>query len=231
MGVSSDTYASSIFAANTPEAISQIKKQRTCQIPEEKNGMVDWKHGKLEELISECEAIKKRLKRSVKTKKQPDQKAFCRLMLQGQVKKAFKIVNHASGIDGKHDITTDIKKKLKEKHPKAAELKQSAITDEPETKTQRVIFENITQDDITSTTKNSLGSGGPTQIDMDTWREMICSKSYGTHSKMLADEITTLAKHLAADTIPHDYISTLLTCRLVPLKKKDYSIRLASRCW
>jgi len=108
-------------------------------------------------------------------------------MLQGQVKKALKIVNHASDIDGKHDITIDIKKKLKEKHPKAAELEQSAITDKPEIKTERVIFENITQDDITSTTKNSSGSGGPTQIDMDTWREMICSKSYDTHSKMLAD--------------------------------------------
>ena len=66
---------------------------------------------------------------------------------------------------------------------------------------------------------------------MESWREMICSKSYGTHSKMLADEIATLAKRLVTDTIPHDYISTLLTCRLVPLKKKDYSIRLASRCW
>ena len=58
---------------------------------------------------------------------------------------------------------------------------------------------------------------------MDTWREMICSKSYGTHSKMLAD--ATLAKRLATDTIPQDYISTLLTCRLVPLKKKDNGIR------
>jgi len=140
------------------------------------------------------------------------------------VKKALKIVNHASDIDGKHDITTDIKK-LKEKHPKAAELKQSAITDKPEIKTERLIFENITQDDITSTTKNSSGSGRPTQIDMDTWKEMICSKSYGTHPKMLADEIATLAKRLATDTIPHNYISTLLACRLVPLRKKDNSIR------
>jgi len=48
-----------------------------------------WKHGKLEELISECEVIQKRLKRSVKTKKQSDQKAFYRLMLQGQMKKGF----------------------------------------------------------------------------------------------------------------------------------------------
>jgi len=152
--------------------------------------------------------------------KQSNQKAFCRLMFQAQVKKALKIVNHASDIAGKHDITTDIKKKLKEKHPKVAELKQSAIIEKPENKTGRVIFENITQDEITSNTKNSSGSGGPTQIDIDTWREMICSNSYGTHSKMLADEAATLAKRLATDTIPHDYISTILACRLVPLKKR-----------
>jgi len=39
-------------------------------------------------------------------------------------------------------ITTDIKKKLKEKHPKVAELKQYAIIDKPKTKTENVIFEN-----------------------------------------------------------------------------------------
>ena len=62
-------------------------------------------------------------------------------------------------------------------------------------------------------------------MDMDTWREMICSKSYGTHSKMIADEIATLAKCLATDTIQHDYTSIILACRLVPLKKKDNDIR------
>jgi len=45
-------------------------------------------------------------------------------MLQGQMKKALRFVDN-----GKHDITTDIIKKLKEKHPKAAELKKSPITD------------------------------------------------------------------------------------------------------
>ena len=181
MGVSSNTHASSTFAAIIPEPSLKPKNREHVKCLNKR--MQWWKHGNLEELISECEAIQQRLKRSVKTKKQWDQKAFCRLMLQGQVKKALKIVNHASDINGKHDITTDIKKKLKEKHPKAAELKQSAIIDKHETITERVIFENITQDDITSTTKNSSGSGGPTQVDMDTWREMICSKSYGPTQK------------------------------------------------
>jgi len=48
-------------------------------------------------------------------------------MLQAQMKKALRFVDNANDINGKHDITTDTKKKLKEKHPKAAaELKQSA---------------------------------------------------------------------------------------------------------
>ena len=76
MGAGSNPHASSISATTTPEAITQIKKQRTCQILEQKNRM--GKHGKLEELISECEAIQARLKKSFKTKKQSDQKAFCR---------------------------------------------------------------------------------------------------------------------------------------------------------
>ena len=38
---SSNTHASSTSATITPEAIPQIKKQRTCQIPEQKNGMVE----------------------------------------------------------------------------------------------------------------------------------------------------------------------------------------------
>jgi len=44
---------------------------------------------------------------------------------------------------------------------------------------------------------------------------------------MLVDEIATLAKRLATDTIPipHDYISTLLAYKLVSIKKKDNGIR------
>jgi len=122
-----NTHASSISATTTPEAITPIKKQRE-RVKYLNKRMEWWKHGKLEELISECEAIQKRLKKSVKAKKQSDWKAY-RLMLQGQLKKALRFVDHASDIDRKHDIAIDIEKKLKEKHPKAVELKQSAIID------------------------------------------------------------------------------------------------------
>ena len=134
--------------------------------------------------------------------------------------KTQKIGQIQDDINGKYEITTDIITKLKEKHPQAAKLKQSAIIDKPETKTKKVIFENITQDEIASNTKNASGSEEPTQIGMGTWREMIFSKSHGIHSQTLAEEIVTLARRLATDTIPHDHISTLLACRLVLLNKK-----------
>jgi len=54
---------------------------------------------------------------------------------------------------------------------------------------------------------------------METWIKMICSKSYGTYSKKLAVEIFTFDRHLVTDTIPHDHISTLIACRLLPVNK------------
>jgi len=108
--------------------------------------------------------------------------------------KTQKIGQIQDDINGKYEITTDIITKLKEKHPQAAKLKQSAIIDKPETKTKKVIFENITQDEIASNTKNASGSEEPTQIGMGTWREMIFSKSHGIHSQTLAEEIATLAR-------------------------------------
>jgi len=67
MGVSSNTHASSTSATTTLEAISQIKKQRACQIPEQKNGMVDTRKARRTDL--RVWSHSKKLKRSVKNKK------------------------------------------------------------------------------------------------------------------------------------------------------------------
>ena len=155
----------------------------------------------------ECEAIQTRLNKSAKTKK---------------VKTVLRFVDTANDIDAKHDITGDTINKLNEKLSKAGEIKQSAITSSHVTKAENVIFENKTQDEIASCAKSSSGPGGPAQIDMETWKETICSTSYGTHSQKLAYEIATLAKHLATATIPHHHISTLLAYRLVPQKRQRH---------
>ena len=60
---------------------------------------------------------------------------------------------------------------------------------------------------------------------MDLWQQLLCTKFSETHSKNLADEIATLTKRLCTQDVCNDEISTLLACRLVPLKKSDEAIR------
>jgi len=72
-----------------------------------------WKHTKIEKLISECELklFKQDSKNQLKLQKNQTRN------WKGQVKKALTFVDNANDIDGKHDITTDIINKMKEKHP------------------------------------------------------------------------------------------------------------------
>jgi len=161
-------------------------------------------------------------KKPGKIKKQSDRKAFCRLMLQGQVKNTLRYVDNANDIDGKHDITTDIIKKLKEKHPKAVELKQSVIIDKPKTKTESVIFEIVAQDEIHIQCKKLIG----VQRTNTDWHENLDRNDlfeiiWHLFTVKLADQIATLARRLVTDTIRHDHISTLFACRLVPIKKRE----------
>jgi len=96
----------------------QIKKTYgTCQILKQETRVVG--RQKLQELISECEAFQFRLNKSVKNKKESDQKAFSTLILKGQIKQALKFVNTADDINGTHVINADFKHKLNEKHTKA----------------------------------------------------------------------------------------------------------------
>ena len=41
----------------------------------------------------------------------------------------------------------------------------------------------------------------------------------------LSEEIANVSKRLCSEVIPSYYISTLMACRLVPLKKLDNSVR------
>ena len=73
--------------------------------------------------------------------------------------------------------------------------------------------------------RNTSGSGGPMKTDADTWKHVLCSKAYGNLSDGLAEEVANLGRRLCTEEIPHDHISTLLACRLVPLMKEDDGVR------
>jgi hypothetical protein len=64
------------------------------------------------------------------------------------------------------------------------------------------------------------GSAGPSGLDSDGWKRILCSRQFGTKSKALCDAVANLAKILSSTYVNPMYIHAYTACRLVPLDKK-----------
>ena len=73
-----------------------------------------WKEGKLKELLSECAEIQKPLKKS-KRKAEDASKGFVRLMMEGKVRQALKLIDANSDICGVHEMNDNVRGILREK--------------------------------------------------------------------------------------------------------------------
>jgi len=81
-----------------------------------------WKEGSLEEIISEAEVIQKRMTTSSKKKKEEGKvRGFSRLMMEGKVRQALRLVDADNMIDGVHVIDDEIRSTLEAKHPLAVQ--------------------------------------------------------------------------------------------------------------
>jgi hypothetical protein len=140
--------------------------------------LVKWKEGNINELVSECRTIQNRLKKTTLNKSETKKKAFCRLMLQGKVSKARKCIDKESCISGIHDINDTVVNQLKLKHPEAEDMDPDFVEACNEEDTvEPVIFEGIDTEMIYLIAKNMSGSGGPTKLDSDLSKTILCSKS------------------------------------------------------
>ena len=54
---------------------------------------------------------------------------------------------------------------------------------------------------------------------------MLCSKAYGVLSDELADAVAVLTRRICTEDIPYDHVSSLFSCRLVPLIKEINGVR------
>ena len=66
--------------------------------------------------MEEGNEIQHRLRESVR-KETSDLKGFTRLMMEGKIKQALKVIDHASGVVGVHEVTDDVRTELERKHP------------------------------------------------------------------------------------------------------------------
>ena len=178
-----------------------------------------WSAGDLESLMNECREIQKRLLSPKKRKSESNRKAFCRLMLAGKVKKAMGYINNNTDVKGVHTVSNEIRDILQKKHPKAELPDPDALLTITKPPVQNVIFESLTADLIRTSSKQLNGSGGPTLIDSDMWKHILCCKSYGNDSLNLAEAIAGLAKRLCCEHVHPACLQELLSSRLIPLDK------------
>ena len=118
-----------------------------------------------------------------------------------------------------HQINECVLSKLKDKHPPASEANckvQMEITKDPPVP---VIFEEISAELVQKVTKQIQGSGGPTKVDADFFKHILCSKFYGKKSENLCIAVADLTKRLATERLEPQCLRHFLSCRLIPLEK------------
>ena len=143
-------------------------------------------------------------------------------MMFGKLGPAAKFINNDDTVKGVHTLNQEIKQILLDKHPKSREVINEEIflpmTAEPP---EQIIFEEITSNQVQKIAKNMKGSGGPTQVDSEIWRDFICSKAYGKASTNLCQSIAGLSKRLCTEDIHHSCLKEFLANRLIPLDKGE----------
>ena len=178
-----------------------------------------WRNGELKSLMAETTEIQKRLRKAKSGKEESREKAFIRLMMLGKLGPAAKYVNNDDDIKGVHPLTSEIKEILESKHPAGREVDPEIIYEITAEMPQPVIYEEITSDVVYKVVKNMNGAGGPTLIDSDVWKNILCSKVYGNSSRELCQSIADLAKIMCTEEIHPDCLNEFNACRLIPLDK------------
>ena len=140
-------------------------------------------------------------------------------MMLGKIGQAAKYINNDDSVKGVHPLTDEIKNILQSKHPAGREADQEVILEYTSETPQRVIYENITEDKVLKIARNMSGSGGPTLIDTDTWKDLLCSKVFGTNAIELRQAVADLAKKLCIEEIHPDSLVEYTANRLIPLDK------------
>ena len=180
-----------------------------------------WTEGNLNALLSENREIQKKLKQAQDQKRESKEKSFCRLMLAGKMSQAMKFIDSENDTRGVHLLSEEIKELLQKKHPKARNINNEVLLPSIATDPEPVIYEEIDGTAVYKAAKQLQGSGGPTLIDADGWRHILCSKSFGNASAELCDAIANLAKKLCREDVHPDILKEFLANRLIPLDKGE----------
>ena len=177
-----------------------------------------WKEGEISALVREGKAIQSRM---VKLNKAPENhvhKIFCSLMMKGKVSSAIKWLNTNSN-SGVLPINQEVMDELLIKHPQGEKADSDYVLSGPQKPVEKVIFDNIDEEWIYTAAKHLKGSGGPSGLNSDGLKRMLCSKAFKKSSTNLCYALAVVTRRLCTEYIDPECTNILNACRLVPLNK------------
>ena len=176
-----------------------------------------WKEGKLFELFHECRTIQQRLKQS-KRKPIDLSKSFAKLMFQGKINAALKLLKNESD-SGVHEISNDVIAELKAKHPAPAPVFDGTLLNGPINYVSPAYFDEIDELVILKAARLTKGAGGPSHLDADHMCHILTSVKFRKENKELRGEIARLTRKLATELVDPATLEAFTACRLIPLNK------------
>ena len=175
-----------------------------------------WKNGEISELLREGIAIQKRLAQA-NQKQTHSSHVFTKLMLQGNVKAALRWISGSNS--GPVPIDDEVFSTLQSKHPASGECQDSSLYQGPVEHIEPVIFDAIDGISIERAARDTSGGAGPSGMDADLWKRILCSKSGGKSRETLCDSIANIVRRFAQESVDPKCIDAVVNCRLLPLDK------------
>ena len=122
------------------------------------------------------------------------------------------------------NITTEVFDQLKSKHPQPMEVQDNSLLSGPIYKVEPVIYNIIDGRTIEKAARSMNSSAGPSGVDGEAWKRLLCSNSGGKTSEAICDYIANIVRRLASEHVDPKCIEPIVNCRLIPLDKNP-SIR------
>jgi hypothetical protein len=122
------------------------------------------------------------------------------------------------------DLSPDILEGLKEKHPPASEIKDECLLNGSVDQIPPNNFDLINAQLIYVAAMKTRGSPGPSGMDADIYRRIMCSKNCSSEGKTLREEISTMTRNLMKSCYHPSLLESYASCRLIPLDKNPGNI-------
>ena len=163
--------------------------------------LVQWFNGDFDELVRESRTIQSMLPKT-KPKSDPEHiaKTFAKLMLQGKVRAALRLLDSSSS-SGILQLNEQTVQDLKEKHPPSQELNDSVMLKGAFPFIDPAYFSNIDERTIAKAALKTKGGCGPSGMDADGWKRILVSKSFKSNGKELRSAIAKFSQILCTQDI------------------------------